>query len=378
MKFSTVTGHQNIKNKLIKNVLNNRISHAQLFITPTGCGGLPMALAYAQYLGCTNRSETDSCGECNSCKKHQKFIHPDVHFVFPVTSTDKIKESDKPISSMFMEEWRLFLNNNPYQNSYEWMEFLEVEKKSGIISAEEANNIISKLSLRAYEGDYKYMIIWMPERMNISAANKILKVLEEPTAKTLFLLVCESADEMLPTILSRTQIIALPKYSEQEIIHSLVNNYQISTTAANEAAYIADGNFNMAMQLAGDGIDNTNFEYFRTWMRICYSQKLKDIMAWVDDVATIGREKQKNLLLYVMQNLRNNLALTIGANSTVKLGVNETDFASKFHQFIHQKNTANIFADINKAYIDIERNVSAKMVLLDISLRLCWHLRVAK
>jgi len=375
MKFSSVVGHTKLKERLIRNVNSARISHAQLFVGPQGSGALPIALAYIQYLGCTNKQTNDSCGECNSCKKHQKNIHPDVHFVFPVNKNEI--HDDKPKSDDFMPEWRTFLANNPYQNLFDWMSFNEISQKVGLIGVEEANEIIKKLSLRAYEADYKIMIIWMPEKMHNSAANKILKILEEPEGKTLFIMVAENADELLPTIISRTQLIVVQKYADEDIENALVNQHEINNTKAKEIAYISNGNLNFALQqIAFEENDFSNLNFYKVWMRNCYVQKIKELMSWVEEIASIGRERQKNFLQYVMQNIRNNFALTIGANTTVKLSEDENEFAQKFHQFIHTKNTNKIFDDLNKAFTDIDRNVNAKMVFLDLSLKICGHLRI--
>jgi len=377
MKFSDVIGHNGLKKKLLANVNAGRISHAQLFIGAQGYGTLPIALAYAQFLGCTNKQESDSCGECNSCKKHQKMIHPDVHFVFPVNTNELHKE--KPLSNDYLPEFRTFIHKNPYQSLFDWMSFNDISQKQGIIGVEEANEIIKKLSLRSYEAEYKIMIIWMPEKMHNSAANKILKILEEPEGKTLFILVSENPDELLPTIISRTQLIKVPRFSETEIEFGLINSFHLPAVKAKEIAYLSDGNFNFSIQQT-ELIEEefSNFEFYKLWMRSCYTQKIKEIVSLVEEVASIGRERQKNFLQFTLQNIRNNFALTSGALSTVKLSEVELEFAKKFHEFIHANNTTRIFDDLNKAYSDIERNVNSKMVFLDISLRLCGHLKILK
>lgn len=377
MKFSDVIGHKSLKEKLITNINAGRVSHAQLFVGKQGYGALPLALAYAQFLGCTNKQPADSCGECNSCKKHQKMIHPDVHFVFPINTNEQHK--DKPLSNDFLPEFRTFIHANPYQGLFDWMSYNDISQKQGIIGVDEANEIIKKLSLRSYEAEFKIMIIWMPEKMNNGAANKILKILEEPEGRTLFLLVSESPDELLPTIISRTQLIKINRYNVSEIEESLIQNFQISAEKAKDIAFLSDGNYNSALQQVELFEEEfSNFEFYKIWMRNCYTQKIKELVGMVDEIASIGREKQKNFLQYAMQNIRNNFALTLGATSTVMLSNDEMEFAKKFHEFIHSNNTNRIFDDLNKSFIDIERNVNAKMVFLDLSLKLCGHLKIPK
>jgi len=376
MKFNEVVGHSDLKVKLINNVRNGRISHALLFNGYEGAGTLPMALALVQYLCCENKLETDSCGECNSCKKHQKFIHPDVHFIMP---TNKI-EKKEALSKEFMVEWRTFLNNSPYQNLFEWINFIEIGQKQGSINVEESDEIIKKLSLRPYEAEYKMIIIWMAEKMNVQAANKLLKILEEPEGKTLFILITENLDELLTTIISRTQLVTVPPVNDDEITSYLISKYALDNIKAQEIATISNGNVSAAFQLQAHSEEGqfSNFEMYKSWMRFCYSQKIKELLSWTDELVSVGRERQKSFLQYSLQLLRNNLAITIGANETVKISINEMEFSSKFHQFIHEKNAVKIYDDISKALVDIERNLNSKIVIFDLSLRLCGHLRIAR
>jgi DNA polymerase-3 subunit delta' len=374
MKFAEIVGHKELKQRLIDHIQHGRISHAQLYIGNEGAGTLALALAYFQFLCCENKGLDDSCGECSSCKKHQKFIHPDLHFVFPTNTVEK----KMALSNDFLVEWRSFLMRNPYQNLFDWLEEVNISNKQGSINVDEADQIIKKLNLRPFESKYKMMIIWMAEKMNVHAANKILKILEEPEGNTVFILITENLDELLPTIISRTQTIKVSPYKTKEIENFLINKNALSTDVAKDIANISDGNFRTALELINEereGYDS-NLEMYKIWMRYCYSQKIQELLIWTDETSKIGRENQKNFLQYALKNIRDNLALTIQAAETVKTTQSEREFSTKFHQFIHPKNAALIYDEITKAHSDIKRNVNGKMVLLDLSLRLCGHLRI--
>ena len=236
MLFKDIIGQEEIKKKLIKTVEENRVSHAQLFSGPEGAGSLPLAIAYAQYISCENRSGNDSCGTCHSCFKYSKLIHPDLHFILPVASTPKVKE---PLTDKFLEEWRVSFIENPYLNPAEWYKAIGLENKQGFINVAESNEIIRKLSLKSYESEYKVVIIWLPEKMNKSAANKLLKIIEEPPSKTLFLMVTENSTNILPTIYSRVQVIRIPKLEEAEILLALQQGFDLEEDNIKNAAYLA-------------------------------------------------------------------------------------------------------------------------------------------
>jgi DNA polymerase-3 subunit delta' len=374
MRFSEIVGHKNLKSKLIEHINSGRISHAQLFTGNEGVGTLSLALGYFQYLCCENKKMEDSCGECNSCKKHQKLIHPDLHCVFPTNSIEK----REALSNEFLPEWRNFIHNNSYQNLFDWLESIKISNKQGLINVEEADQIIKKLKLRPFEAKYKMMIIWLAEKMNIQAANKILKILEEPEGNTVFILITENQDELLSTIVSRTQIIKVPPLTSKEIESGLIAR-GIDENSAKDISIIADGNFRFALELSREASENldTNLEQYKMWMRYCYSQKIQELLKWTDEISGTGRENQKQFIEYALKNIRSNLALTISANETVKTTKSESDFSTKFHQFIHPKNVIFIYHDLSKAYSDIERNVNSKMVFLDLSLKLSTYLRMS-
>ncbi len=374
MFFSEVLGNSNTKEKLIQSVKDGRISHAQLYTGEAGSPNLALALAYSQFVVCENKQENDSCGTCSSCVKSEKLIHPDIHFVFPVNTNTRIKKDAS--SDKFIAEWRSAVEKNPYMDLFWWMSFLEVDNKQGIINVEESAEILKKLNLKSFESEYKVMIIWLPEKMNISAANKLLKILEEPPEKTLFLLVTQQYDQLLATITSRTQLVKVLKPSDEELAQKLVDKYSVDFEQAMSFAHLSDGNYTEAVSIleANDG-EVANVEKFQFWMRICYSNKVDDILQWVDGVSKIGREHQKNFLSYAMHMIRESLLSNLGIKSLVRLRGTELDFCSKFSKFIHKQNSFEITEQLEKAAADIEHNANPKIVFLDLSFKMIELLR---
>lgn len=369
MRFTNVIGQEGVISKLIQTVKENRISHAQLFLGPSGSGNLALAIAYAQYVNCEKKQEWDSCGCCKSCVKYQKLIHPDLHFVYPVATTKSITKD--PVSDDFIADWRNAVLHQPYLDLSKWYEIIGVENKQGLIGKRESQEIIRKLTLKSYEAEFKTMVIWMPEKMNQTAANKLLKMIEEPPAKTLFLLVAEDTTYMLPTILSRTQLVKVPGIKTDKLAEALMQKHGLSETESRSIARIADGNYLEAMNLVESSEQTEyNFEMFVHLMRICYSRKLMEIFDWVDDVAGIGRERQKNFFQYALRMIRENYMLTIATEEIVHLSDKEEGFSVKFHPFINERNAMDIAIEFEHAQADIERNAYAKIVLLDLSLKI--------
>lgn len=376
MLFKDIIGQENIKKKLINSVNNNRVSHAQLFSGPEGTGSLPLAIAYAQYLSCENRGENDSCGTCPSCMKYSKLIHPDLHFILPVASTPKVKE---PSTDKFLEEWRRSFLDNPYLNSTEWYSNIGIENKQGFINVEESKNIIQKLSLKTYESEYKVVIIWLPEKMNKPAANKLLKIIEEPPSKTIFLMIAENISNILPTIYSRTQIIKTPKLSEDEIYSALIKKYNLEESKIKNAVHLSDGNYNMALTVLEKTEENkTYFEKFVTLMRLCWTYDENGILNWVDEITKTGRETQKQFLSYGLRLIRENFFMNI--NDDVSQRINkvtdyESEFSFRFSKFITEKNVFGIVDELNQACKDIEANAYGKIVFLDMANKIAGLLR---
>jgi len=374
MLFKDIIGQDHIKKELISTAKHNRVSHAQLFHGPEGSGSLCLAMAYAQYINCANPSDTDSCGTCPSCLKYAKLQHPDLHFVFPVATNTTVKKD--PVSDNFISEWRDIFIQQPYLSLDSWLAHIGVDNKQGGIQKQESKQIMQKLSLKTFEAEYKVMIIWMAEKMNETCANKLLKILEEPPEKTLFLLISEQTDKMLQTILSRTQIIRIPKIDSESIKVKLAEDFGMEGDDLNALAHNANGNYYKAFQLVS--FENSNKEfytYFTEMMRFAYSKNLPTLAQLCDTIATTGREKQKAFLEYSLKMIRENFILNQKREDIVYLYKQEKDFSMKFHAFIHEKNIAGLTKEFNEAHYHIERNGNAKIIFFDLALRIMVLLR---
>ena len=362
MRFADIIGQQEIKEKLIGSFHNNRVSHSYLFYGIPGVGKLALAIAFAQYLSCDNKQETDSCGECPSCKKYNKLIHPDLHFVFPVV-TGKHKE---PISDHFIEQWRERVLESPYFSYRDWLFSLESEKKQGSIFVHEASSILRKLNLKTYESDYKAMIIWLPEKMNNSCANKLLKILEEPPEKTVFILVSDNRENVLGTILSRTQPVKILGIDNLELKNSLILNYDINDSRANDIVSISNGSMVEARnQLNTSGENNQYFENFVSLMRISYARNIKEAIHLCDELTKLSLEKQKGFLNYCLVLLRENFVYNQNQKEILYMTKEESSFSDKFAKFVNSKNIDDLFKIFNNAHYHIERNVNPKIVFTD-------------
>ena len=369
MQFKEVVGHHKIKEKLIHTIKGNRVSHAQLFLGSEGSGNLALAIAYAQYISCENKQENDSCGVCPSCIKFQKLIHPDLHFVYPVSTSKTVKKD--PVSDDYIAQWRETIIENPYINHNKWYEIIDVENKQGIISKNESYEILRKLNLKTFESEYKIMIIWLPEKMNTFAANKLLKLIEEPPAKTLFLMISENSEQMLPTILSRTQLIKIPKIDKESMRNALCDRFGLSPEKAGDITHLVNGNYFEAQKLiSSTEEDNDNFDQFTQFMRLSYQRKVIEIIDWVDEISRIGREKQKSFLSYSLRLIRENFMLNIKNKELVYLTKKELEFSENFSQFINQENVYQIYEELNRAHSDIEMNAYNKIVFLDLALKI--------
>lgn len=369
MRFRDVIGQEEVKKRLIKTVSVNRVSHAQLFLGPSGSGKLALAIAYAQFLNCKNRTETDSCGVCSSCTKFEKLAHPDLHFIFPVTTTKAVKKD--PVSKDFMIQWREFvLEKKGYIDLYGWHDKIGVENKQGIINADDCNEIIKTLGLKAYEANYKIMIIWMAERIYYSAAPKILKILEEPPEKTLFLLVSEDQDNIINTILSRTQLVKIPKLKDIDLLDQLVNTLKLKTEEAKSIVHEAEGDLISAIQLAARREEvGQDLERLRNWMLMCYFNKVPEIIDFVNQISRTGRERQKQFLGYSLATLRRAFMHRFGEGEKVTLNKDEHEFVSKFNRFLDPEKLSRIYREFNDAIFHIERNGNPNLVFLDLSLK---------
>ncbi len=356
---------------------DERIPHAQLYLGPEGSGNLALALAYAQYLCCETPMEDDSCGTCRSCIKFAKLVHPDMHFVFPVNTTKSVNKH--PVSAKFLPEWREALLENPYLNLFQWLEHIGIENKQGNIGTEESGEILRAISLKSFESPYKVMIIWRPERMNLAAANKLLKILEEPPEKTVFLLVAEDHEQIIPTILSRTQLVKVPRLSAGEITNALVEKWGQSHAAASSHAHMADGNYLEALRLIRESEEeNFNRDMFIGWMRLCYMKDVLKAQEWTEKMGGIGRERQKNFLQYGLHLLRECLMVNYGTDALVRLEGPERGFVQKFSPFVHENNSLQLISNLEEAHAHIERNANPRILFLDLSLRTIKLLRIKR
>ena len=375
MNFSQIPGQQEIISKLIRSVKDERVSHAQLLTGPPGCGSLALALAYAKYINCENRSDTDSCSICKSCVKYEKMIHPDLHFVFPVIKGKKVTD---PVSENFIEEWREFVRKGPFFSINHWLDSLEVGNAQGGIFASEASEIIKKLSLKTFESDFKIMIIWLPEKMHQSTSNKLLKMIEEPPDKTLFLLVSEEPDKVIPTILSRCQMVKIPSFTNHEIENYLIQSYNIITEKATDIARVANGNIIRAKELCEDEESSQqNLIRFKSLMRFAWKRDIISIITWSEEMAATGREAQKNFISFSIRLLRENLMMSLDQfkNGLVFLSEEEAEFSNNFHPFINQDNIYNLNGEFNQVHSHIEANGNAKIIFLDLALKVTRLIR---
>jgi len=374
MLFREIIGQQAAKERLLRSVSDGRISHAQLFLGPQGSGSLALAVAYAQFISCGNKQADDSCGTCSSCVKYNKLIHPDLHFVYPVALSKDVRTStDKA------QEWRAAFLENPYITLFNWFEQLDAENKQAVIGVEESGEILRKLSLTTYEAEYKIMIIWQAEKMNQAAANKLLKILEEPPDKTLFLLVCESEDQLLRTIVSRTQLIKIPKIGDTDLMKALTEQNGLSAEAAEKTAHLADGNYAEALLLINENENAAqNLASFQKLMRASLKFNPQGVFAWIDEVNAAGRERQKNFINYALHIIRESMVLNYGDAALVKLGADEQDFVKKFAPFIHGGNIERFTEELNKAYYHMERNANAKILFMDLAFKFNELLNIPK
>lgn len=371
MLFQEIPGQELIKERLRKTVSDGRISHAQLFYGPEGSGNLALALAYARYIFCNDRNDKDACGQCVSCVKMNKYIHPDLHFVFPSVAAKKDEESNEnPASLNFYEKWRTALLENPYLNQYQWYEKIEIENKQGIISSKESSEILRKLSLKSYESDYKILILWLPERMHPGAANRLLKIIEEPPPYTLFLFVTENSGDILPTVLSRTQIIKIPSLKDEDIRKALLDKFNIPADKAEDIVRLADGNYNKALaSLEEDDSNKECFDRFVNLTRSSFSKNLDGIIRWVEDISAYGRERQKLFLIYAMRMFRENYLLTLDQSDSTHMTSYENDFSIRFSKFVHDQNINHLNDELNNAYNHISANAYPRIVFLDMCLK---------
>jgi DNA polymerase-3 subunit delta' len=374
MLFKNVLGLEHIKNHLVTTAETGRVAHAQLFVGPEGSGVLPMAIAYAQYLLCGNTGGENE-GPNSVCNtKCNSLTHPDLHFAFPVSNSDKIKSH--AVSDHYLEEWRQFVKEQPYGNLFDWYRLIGIEKKQGQIGVDEAQDMVKKLSLKSYEGGYKVLIVWMAEKMNVSAANKLLKLIEEPPNKTVLLLLAEDEEQIINTIRSRCQILNFPPLAEQVITDELLAR-GVAQTEALTIALEANGNFNKALDLLNKDSEDLVFErWFVQWVRSAFKAKgnkgaIQELILWSDEVSKTGREVQKKFLGYCLTMMRQALLLNYKAKELVYTKVHMEGFdLNKFAPFVHENNILDIVKELEEAIFHVERNGNSKLIFTDLSIKL--------
>lgn len=391
MRFSEVVGQQEVKDRLLDMVAQNRLSHALLFLGKEGSGALQLAIAFAQYITCEKIQQQsqpdaasslfgapepaqavsleDACGVCAACIKSQQLIHPDIHFSFPVIPK---KSGDKPLSSEYIKDFREFIINFPYGNVFDWLQSIGAENKQGNITAEECNDIIRKLSLKSFESEYKILIVWMPEYLR-KEGNKLLKLIEEPPAKTLFILVAENEDQILPTILSRCQLIKIPALKTETISAALQQN-GLEPQKALQLASLSEGNYRKAIELLNNADDDWE-ELLRNWLNVTLQNLPAKQIDWIEEVNKLGREKQKKFLHYFSHLLEQSLRLSVLGAANVLLPDNEKDFALRLNKIASFGQQEVISKELDNAIYYIERNANAKMLFHALTIKLKYIIK---
>ena len=374
VRFHEIPGQDAVKQRLLQSVKTNRVSHALLLAGSPGCGHYSLALALAQYLQCTDPGPDDSCGACAACHQAAQHVHPDIHFVFPVAGTTKTK--GEPMSDDFIGEWREYLSANPFPSVETWYQAMGIENKQAGIFKKEAQEILRKLSFKSFESDYKVILFWMPEKMNATAANKLLKIIEEPADHTLFLFVGGGTDGILPTILSRTQLVKVPGIDSEALRNRLLQDFPGKEQLVASAVLRARGDYLTATDLiVQNDQDELNRQRFFRWMRISYGLKINDITEWVAEISDIGRERQKWFLRYALDMIRNNFMVNSGMRELAVMDNEETAFSENFSAFVHPGNIAGLMAEFDLAIAQITMNANPKILLTDMSLQLHQLLR---
>lgn len=374
MLFNDILGLSHIKNHLTSSADAGRIPHAQLFVGPEGCGTLPMALAYMQYVVCGNQNGENSGGNQACNLKFNSLSHPDMHFAFPVANSDKIKSH--AVSNHYVQEWRQFLQEQPYGNLFDWYRFIGIEKKQGQIGVDEAQEVVKKLALKSYEGGYKIMMIWMAEKMNTSAANKLLKLIEEPPEKTVFILITEDEEQIIQTIRSRCQVLHFPPLAEESVTNGLIDR-GLPKEEAFQIAHEANGNFNKALDLMNKDSEDLVFEkWFVQWVRSAFKAKgnkgaIHELILWSEEVAKTGRETQKKFLHYCITVMRQAMLVNFNVKDLAFMQIHVDGFSlEKFAPFVHENNILTIVKELEDAIYHVERNGNSKIIFTDLSIKL--------
>ncbi len=368
MNFKDIIGQQDIINRLRNEVDAGRLPHALMLYGPSGSGKLALALALARYMLCQHPEDGEPCGHCHSCRMTEQWAHPDLHFTFPVF---KISDSDKPVSDDHVMEWREQLARTPYFTPNDWLAAIKGVNQQLRIYVSESDALLHKLSLKSSQGGYRVVIIWLPEKMSEDTSNKLLKLIEEPPSRTHFLMVCQEPDQVLGTIVSRTQRIMVPPLSEEVLAQALISRHSLPEAQARDIARVAQGNYTQALQLMET--DNERQEYFDLFvsiMRLCYMHKVKEMREWSEQVASKGRESQKRMLEYWQRMVRENFIYNFRRHELNYMSQAEQQFAQNFARFINERNVIPIMEELSDCQADIEQNVNPKMVFFDFGIKM--------
>lgn len=373
MYFKDIIGQEEVKERLRRSARAGVVPHARLFTERGGAGAFALALAYARYLNCADRSDTDACGRCPSCLKYDGLAHPDLHFVFPIVAK---KEKKKEVCDDYLPEWRGFLKDRPYFSLDDWLDYIDAGNSQALIYSKESDEIIHKLSLRIYEAEYRVLLVWLPEKLHPTCANKLLKIIEEPPPRTAILMVSERPDEVLGTILSRAQRMPVPPIATEDMMRALTERFGLSADDAPYVAHLARGSFPRAMETISLGEERRFFlEQFMAMMRNSWARNVKGMKEMAEAMAGIGRERQKNFLAYCQRLIRENFMYRFHAPELTYMNPDEAGFSVKFSPFVNERNVIDLMEELAKAENHIERNVNAKMVFFDLALRVTALIR---
>ncbi|MCT4673035.1 MAG: DNA polymerase III subunit delta [Prolixibacteraceae bacterium] len=371
MRFKDIVGHESTKERLIQMVQGDRLSHALLLTGPEGIGKLSLAVAFLQYVHCKHPQENDSCGECSSCKKISKLIHPDMHFVFPI-----VKNKGMEICDHYLPQWREALNKTSYLSMNDWLDYIEAGNKQAMIYGNESEEIVKKINLKSYEGGYKSLLVWMPEKLNATSANKLLKLIEEPPAKTIMVFVSQEENKILPTIRSRIQNISCQALSSEEITQFLENKFPSSEVNKEETARLAQGSINQAIKIVkSHSQKEQNLVSFQSLMRYSYGRKIVDIISWAEEMAQKNRESQKDFLLFAQNMVRENFIMNMQTPELVYLDHAQKEWSKKFYPFINERNVEVINEELTTAFRDISMNGNSKIIFLHLGLMITKYIR---
>ena len=367
MGFEQVIGQKEVQERLLQLVEEQRLPHALMLCGPTGAGKMALAMAFAAYLLKAN-SQTPTA---NTEAMLAKWEHPDLHFTYPTIKLSSMNSDHKPVSDDFARQWHEMVMEGPYFTMNEWLEMMGGENQQAIITAGESDALTHKLSLKSSQGGYKVSLIWLPERMNIECANKILKLLEEPPQQTVFLLVCEEPDKLLETIRSRVQRVDVKRIADEDIRQALIERRGLNEETAQRVTRMANGSWLKALELLSTDSENELFlDMFQTLMRLAYQRRVKDLKTWSERIASMGRERQKRFLEYFLRLIRENFVYNFQEPDLCYMSQREEEFAQNFARFINEANVIPISELVNKAIRDIGQNANAKIVFFDMALQM--------